>query len=80
VQLEVKSDGTTIRLRTRIKPEDKRAWNAIIVRERTIVWKGSAARGRLDRTFTDLPGAEQILVRMNDGAGSVCNTTARLPS
>ncbi len=79
VGLEVKSDGTTIRLRTRIQPEDKRTWDATIVRERTIVWKGKVERGRLDRKFADLPGSEQLVVRMSNGAGSVCATSVRLP-
>jgi hypothetical protein len=80
VELEIKSDGSTIRLRTKIKPEDKRTWDATIIRERMIVWRGPANRGRLDRTFADLPGTEQLVVRLSNGAGVLCSMSAQLPA
>jgi hypothetical protein len=79
MELDIRSDGRTVELKSRIQPDDKRTWNVSIVRDRTIVWKGKVERGRLERTFADLPGSEMINVRFSNSSGTVCSASATLP-
>ncbi len=79
IQLRVRSDGRTIELGTRVKPEKQGPWDATVIRDRTIVWRGQVERGRVERTFADLPGAEHLTVRLRSKSGSNCSVSATLP-
>ena len=79
VSLSVRSDGATVRVKSRLKPEPKGTWDATLVRDRSVVWRGKVDRGRVERSMVDLPGAEMLLLRLSNGAGTVCSAGATLP-
>jgi hypothetical protein len=60
-------------------------WRVVLVHERRVDWKGSAKTTRpgglfeIERTLTDLPGADEISVRAWGPRGLVCNAVAVLP-
>jgi hypothetical protein len=79
LKVELASDGRLIELRTDVSSSSKQPWDATIVRDRTLVWKGAVERGRIRRSFPDLPGAEVIVVRLSDRKGTVCSSSVQLP-
>jgi hypothetical protein len=80
LELSVRADGRTIRVTTRLRPEPKGTWEATVVRDRVVVWKGKADRGRIDRSLTDLPGAETLLVRLTNSTGTLCTASITIPA
>jgi hypothetical protein len=80
LELSVRADGRTIRVTTRLRPEPKGTWEVTVVRDRVVVWKGKADRGRIDRSLTDLPGAETLLVRLTNSTGTLCTASITIPA
>ncbi len=79
LRLEIRSDGTTVRVRGSVEGT-RGDWSAVVIHDRRVVWRGTAKRGRVDRRLAELAGPETVAVRFTNGAGSVCAAEVRLTS
>ena len=71
LRVVVRSNGTSVRLRSTIDRTNAR-WSAVVLQERRVVWRGIAAKGRVDLRFTALPGPQLVAVRLTNTSGAVC--------
>ena len=55
-----------------MSPMSSDTWNATVLRDRRITWRGPAKRGEVDRDVINLPGSDMIGVRITDAKGAVC--------
>lgn len=76
--VEVRSEKSTLRVKTTID-KTSATWNAVVLQERRVTWRGSARKGRIDRVLTDLPGPELLTVRLTSTTGAVCVAELQLP-
>lgn len=70
--VEIRVDDEELRVRTRISPRSAATWNATVIHERRVVWRGSARRGEVDHRLTNLSGSEVVTVRLANGSGTIC--------
>jgi hypothetical protein len=78
ISVELKAEHARIRVRVKVAPRQKSDWDATVLQERRIVFKGLAKRAELDQWFDNLPGSDEFVIRLNDGAGAVCTASVSL--
>jgi hypothetical protein len=84
--LRLRSDGGGIELRFEVDHSRVGvAWRVVLVQERRVAWKGTARTARpsgsfeVERSLSDLPGADAVTATAWGPKGLVCRATATLP-